>query len=76
MEGLRWLRQQWGYTLEQVEVLTSVDIATLSRIERGRQEPRPETVVKLARGLRISARRMQRILAEGGPLGEVEQGAP
>jgi transcriptional regulator with XRE-family HTH domain len=64
MAGLRWLRLQRGLTLEQVEVLTGVNIATLSRIERGLQEPRPQTVVALAKGLRISARRMQRLLAD------------
>ena len=66
MAGLRWLRVQRGLTLEQVEVLTGVNIASLSRIERGLQEPRPETVVALAKGLRISARRMARLLAEDG----------
>jgi transcriptional regulator with XRE-family HTH domain len=62
--GLRWLRLQRGLTLEQVEVLTGVHVATLSRIERGKQQPRPETIVALAKGLHVSARRMARLLAE------------
>lgn len=64
--GLRELRKERGLTLEAVSVLADdVDIATISRIERGLTRPRPDTVVKLARGLGISARRMRRILADG-----------
>jgi transcriptional regulator with XRE-family HTH domain len=71
--GLRWLRLQRGLTLEQVEVLTGVNVATLSRIERGLQEPRPETVVALAKGLRMSARRMSRLLTEAPEPSEAAQ---
>jgi transcriptional regulator with XRE-family HTH domain len=39
-----------------------MDIASLSRIERGLQRPRPETVVRLAKGLGIAALRMKEIL--------------
>jgi transcriptional regulator with XRE-family HTH domain len=60
--GLRELRKERGLSLEAVSVLAGLDIATLSRIERGIQQPRPDTVVRLARGLGIAARRMQAIL--------------
>jgi transcriptional regulator with XRE-family HTH domain len=66
--GLRELRGERGLSLEAVSVLTGLDIATISRIERGLQSARPDTVVRLARGLGIAARRMQAILdqpAEG-----------
>ena len=63
--GLRELRTQRGLTLEAVSVLAGedVDIATISRIERGLVTPKPETVVKLARALGISAKRMAGIVA-------------
>lgn len=62
--GLRRLRRDRGLTLEAVSVLTELDIATISRIERGRQSARPNTVVRLARGLGIAARRMRAILEQ------------
>jgi transcriptional regulator with XRE-family HTH domain len=62
--NLRELRKERGLSLEALSVLSEVDIASLSRIERGRQAPRPETVVRLAKGLGIAARRMQAILEE------------
>ena len=62
--SLRELRTSRGLSLEAVSVLAGLDIATLSRIERGLQRPRPDTVVRLAKGLGIAARRMQAILDE------------
>jgi transcriptional regulator with XRE-family HTH domain len=53
--------------MEALSVLTGVDIATISRIEAGKQTPRPETVVRLARGLGIGARRMAAIIAAPSP---------
>lgn len=60
--GLRALRHERGLTLEAVSVLAGVDIATVSRIERGLAQARPETIVRLARGLGISARRMAKLI--------------
>jgi transcriptional regulator with XRE-family HTH domain len=62
--GLRELRRARNLTLEAVSVLADVDMATVSRLERGLVDPRPDTIVKLARGLGISARRMRVILTE------------
>jgi transcriptional regulator with XRE-family HTH domain len=62
-DGLRDLRRARGLTLEAVSVLSGIDVATVSRIERGQVEPRPDTIVKLARGLGMSAKRVQRLVA-------------
>jgi transcriptional regulator with XRE-family HTH domain len=42
-------------------VLAGVDGSTISRIANGQVKARPKTVVKLAKALGISARRMQAI---------------
>jgi transcriptional regulator with XRE-family HTH domain len=62
--SLRELRLGRQLTLEAVSVLAGVDVATISRIERGLVEARPETIVRLAKGLGISAKRLQAMLAE------------
>ena len=68
--GLREFRKERGLSLEAVSVLAGIDIATLSRVERGLQHPRPDTVVRLARGLGVAARRMQTILEDSSePVG-------
>jgi plasmid maintenance system antidote protein VapI len=45
--------------LDGLALLAGTDKATISRISNGRQRARPETVVKLARALGVSARRMK-----------------
>jgi transcriptional regulator with XRE-family HTH domain len=65
MGELRALRSERQLTLEAVSVLANVDVATVSRLERGLTVARPDTIVKLARGLGISARRMHSILTAG-----------
>jgi transcriptional regulator with XRE-family HTH domain len=61
---LRELRKERGLSLEALGYLAGVDQATISRIERGLAEPRRDTVVRLARALRIGAKRMAEIMAE------------
>lgn len=61
---LRDLRLGRGLTLEALGHMAGLDIATISKIERGLQEPRPETVVKLARGLGMSVRRLVAVMDE------------
>jgi transcriptional regulator with XRE-family HTH domain len=58
--GLRDFRRRRGLTLEALAYLAGdeIDIATISRIERGLVTPQPETVVKLARALGLSVTRM------------------
>jgi transcriptional regulator with XRE-family HTH domain len=60
--GLRQLRQERGLTLQAVSVLSGITAAEASMLERGLIQPRPETIVKLARGLGVSAYRMRDIL--------------
>jgi transcriptional regulator with XRE-family HTH domain len=60
---LRELRQSRGLSLEALGYMAGIDQATISRIERGLAEPRRDTVVRLARALRIGAKRMAEIMA-------------
>ena len=50
-----------GFPLEAAAVLTDLDHSAISRIVNGRRQARPTTIVKLARGLGVSAQRMQRM---------------
>jgi transcriptional regulator with XRE-family HTH domain len=58
------LRARRGWTLDEVHVLThgELDPATISRTERGLTEPRPETIVALARAYGMSAKTMRRVI--------------
>ena len=56
---LRELLQVRGLTMDAVAVLAGVETSTISRVVNGHQRPRPATVVRLARALGISARRLQ-----------------
>jgi transcriptional regulator with XRE-family HTH domain len=44
--------------------LSGIDEATLSRIERGQQQPKPETIVAIARALGTRPRQLAAQLAE------------
>jgi transcriptional regulator with XRE-family HTH domain len=56
---LRELMTQRGLNLDAVSVLGGVNPSTVSRIVNGRTRARPETVVRMSRGLRVSARTLQ-----------------
>jgi transcriptional regulator with XRE-family HTH domain len=74
---LRELRLRRGLTLEAVTVLSgddSLDPATISRIERGLVDARPATIVRLARALGISARRMRAICEHTAQVAEEREG--
>jgi transcriptional regulator with XRE-family HTH domain len=60
--GLRQLRQERVLTLQAVSVLSGITAAEASMLERGLIQPRPETIVKLAKALGVSAYRMRDIL--------------
>ena len=58
---LKQLLADRNLRLDAAGILAGVNKATISRIANGKTRARPETVVRLARALGISARRMQLI---------------
>jgi len=48
-----------GLTYEATGVLAQCETSTISRIVRGHQRPRPQTIVTLARALGISPKRLE-----------------
>jgi transcriptional regulator with XRE-family HTH domain len=64
MSDLLRLRNQRGLTQADLAVLTNKSEAAISRFERGERRPAPETVVKLARALRVSSTRLNALLPE------------
>lgn len=62
--GLREVRKKERLSLEALAYLSGVDMGNLSRIERGLIQPRPTTVVKIARGLGMSITTLRGHLAD------------
>jgi transcriptional regulator with XRE-family HTH domain len=60
---IRTIRQQRGLSVDALAVLVGRNKSTVSRIERGLIEPKPETVIALASALGISASRARRLTA-------------
>jgi transcriptional regulator with XRE-family HTH domain len=58
-DSLRDLLRERGISYEAAAVLAGVDTSAISRIVNGKRQPRPETIVQLARALRISAKRLE-----------------
>jgi plasmid maintenance system antidote protein VapI len=58
-DSLRELLRSRGISHDAAGVLAELDTATVSRIVNGKTRARPVTVVRLARALGISARRLQ-----------------
>jgi len=50
---LRHARQRKAWALEDLAQASGVMVATLSRLENGKQEARPSTIRKLARALEV-----------------------
>jgi transcriptional regulator with XRE-family HTH domain len=71
MSDLLRLRNLRGYTQADLAVLTGKSEAAISRFERGERRPDPDTVVKLARALRVSSTRLNAALLSNAPV-EVE----
>ena len=57
--SLRGLLRQRGLSFEAVSVMAGVDTSVVSRVVNGKRQARPESIVKLARALGMSARRLQ-----------------
>ena len=68
MSDLLRLRNLRGYTQADLAVLTGKSEAAISRFERGERRPDPETVVKLARALRVSSTRLNAALLSNAPV--------
>lgn len=58
---LRELLTARGLTMDAAGILGGVDAATISRVCSGQARATPRTVVRLARALGVSARRMARL---------------
>ena len=52
-EMLRWWRKKRLLTLRSLSERSGVAYATIHAIETGKQEPRPSTVLRLARALDV-----------------------
>jgi transcriptional regulator with XRE-family HTH domain len=59
---LREHRLRRGLSLEATAYLSGVHESTVSRVERHKVDPDPETVVKLAKGYGVSVRRFHELL--------------
>ena len=62
MDFREYLRSE-GLPMEAAAVAGRVNVATISRICSGQQAPKPITIVKLARGLGVSPKRMEQMVA-------------
>jgi transcriptional regulator with XRE-family HTH domain len=60
---LKDLFTERGLRYDALALLADVDKGTISRIANGKAQARPETIVRLARALGISVRRMETICA-------------
>ena len=58
-DSLRELLRERGLSFDAAAVLAGLDTSAISRIVNGQRQPRPETVVQIARALGISARRLR-----------------
>jgi transcriptional regulator with XRE-family HTH domain len=64
MSDLLRLRNLRGFSQADLAVLTGKSEAAISRFERGERRPAPETVVELARALRVSSTRLNALLSD------------
>jgi transcriptional regulator with XRE-family HTH domain len=58
-DALRELLRERGISLDAAGVLAGVDTSTVSRVVSGKARARPVTIVRLAKALGVSARRLQ-----------------
>lgn len=61
IRSLRELLDARNLTMDAASVLAGVDTATISRICSGQARPTPQTIVRLATGLGINAKRMKNL---------------
>jgi transcriptional regulator with XRE-family HTH domain len=53
-ENLRRLRTEAGLTQEQLGIKVDMNMSEISRVERGKNDPRLTTMVRLAAGLDLT----------------------
>jgi transcriptional regulator with XRE-family HTH domain len=63
--ALRDLLRERGLTFDAAAVLAGVETSTISRWVNGQMGAKPENIVRLARGLGISAKRLQAMIPVG-----------
>lgn len=56
---LREFLTERGFPMDAAAIVAGVDLATISRVANGKSRARPQTVLRLAKGFGMSARRMQ-----------------
>jgi plasmid maintenance system antidote protein VapI len=61
--SLRELLRERGLTFDATAVLAGVETSTISRIVNGQMGAKPETIVRMARALGISAKRLEAMVA-------------
>jgi transcriptional regulator with XRE-family HTH domain len=67
---IKSLREQKGYSVNQLAIYSEVSAAQISRIETGqRGVPKPETIQKLAKGLKRPYKELMRVA------GHIEDGS-
>lgn len=69
---LREFLAERGFPMDAAAILAGVDIATISRVANGKNQARPQTVLRLARGFGMSARRMQAMCDESWQAGHAD----
>lgn len=52
-ENIRRIRQEQGLTQKQLSKLCGIDAANIRKYESGRQKPKQETLLKMAKALRV-----------------------
>ena len=72
-QTLRDLLTERNIRMDAAAALAGVSVSTISRICSGAEKARPATIVKLAQGLGVSARRMQ-ALCDASPAADREAG--
>jgi len=68
---VRWYREEQGWSQEELAHAADLHPKYVGTIERGERSPTLTTILKLSRGLGISAGRLleatQRFMADGAP---------
>jgi transcriptional regulator with XRE-family HTH domain len=64
---LKEWRLRRGLTQQELADLAGMDVASVNQIERGKSPPRPSSVRKLARALKIKTEQLVEVMGNGEP---------